>query len=366
MKKVLLVTGTLNTGGLELFAINTVKLLSKKEYSFDFLIFSDKKQDYEEEIKKMGCEIIRIKNPKKKYFKFKKQLKEVIKSHGPYDIVHSHIYYSSGMIMKIAKKNNVATCISHSHSIVRENDKKIIRKIIHSFMRKKINKYSDYKIACTLEAGENLFGKEIFDKNGIIITNPIDIQKYSFDLTERNKIRKKLKIKKNQLVIGQVSRLVEGKNQFFLLELFKKNMIDINSVLILVGDGDLRKKLEDYATKLKIKKNVRFLGKRDDVDSLLSAMDIFVMTSLHEGLGMVIIEALANGLPCICEEKAIVKQVRDLNNCITMKGFNIDAWNNEIKIYHKRETEKSIIKNTLAQYSEKKFINEMNKIYSNK
>ena len=46
--------------------------------------------------------------------------------------------------------------------------------------------------------------------------------------------------------------------------------------------------------------------------------------------------------------------------------FNIDSWNNEIKKYHKRETEKSIIKNSLAQYSEKKFINEMNKIYSNK
>lgn len=70
---------------------------------------------------------------------------------------------------------------------------------------------------------------------------------------------------------------------------------------MIVGDGILKEELENYSRELGIYEKIFFTGQRNDVSFLLSSMDIFVMPSLHEGLGIVIIEAIANGMKCICE-----------------------------------------------------------------
>lgn len=363
MKKILMVTGSLNTGGLEIFAVNTAELLQKQNYQFDFLIFNNQKQDLEEKVKKMGGNVIRIDNPKKGYIKFQKNFKKIIREYGPYDIVHSHLYYVSGIILKISKKLNIKTCIAHSHSIQRKSDKRIIKKIVHRHLQHRLNKYSDYKLACSYEAGINLFGYKEFNKSGIVVPNPINIDKFLFNKLQREKIRKSLNISKEKLVIGQVGRLADDKNQFFLLDILKKYNENNDAILLLVGDGPLKKSLQQYAAKIGIEKNVLFLGKRSDVNDLLSAMDIFVMTSLHEGLGMVILEAIANGLKCICEEHAVVEQIKRINNCISIKGFNVDDWVKTIEKHAEREKDNSYIKTSLVNYSEERFVEIMNNIY---
>ena len=363
MKKILMVTGSLNTGGLEIFAINTVELLQKYNYKFDFLIFNNQEQDFEKKVREMGCNVIRINSPNKGYVKFKRNFKDVLKEFGPYDIVHSHLYYSSGLILKISKKFGVKMCIAHSHSIKRKNDKKIIKMIVHHVLQYKLNKYSDYKLACSFEAGINLFGDKAFSESGIVISNPININHFSFDKAKRNKIRKSLNVGEDKIIIGQVGRLAEGKNQFFLLDILKKYIENNDAILLLVGDGPLKEKLQEYSVKIGIQENVIFLGKRTDVNDLLSAMDIFVMTSLHEGLGMVILEAIANGLKCICEEHAVVEQIRKNNNCISIRGFNVDEWVKTIKSNVKREIDNEYIKTSLINYSEEQFAEKMNNIY---
>lgn len=363
MKKVLMVTGSLNTGGLEIFAINTVELLQNYNYKFDFLIFSHQEQDFEKKVKEMGCNVIRINSPNKGYLKFKKNFKKIFKELGPYDIVHSHLYYSSGVILKISKKLGVKKCIAHSHSIKRKNDNKFIRMMVHHILQYKLNKYSDYKLACSYEAGINLFGTKTFNESGIVIFNPININHFSFNKVKRNKIRKKLNISEDRTVIGQVGRLTEGKNQFFLLDILKKYNENNDAILLLVGDGPFKEKLKEYAIRIGIQNNVIFLGNRIDVNDLLSVMDIFVLTSLHEGLGMVILEAIANGLKCICEKHAVVEQIRKNNNCISINGFNINDWVKTIKNNTKRDEFNEYIKKSLLNYSEEKFIEEMNNIY---
>ena len=87
-----------------------------------------------------------------------------------------------------------------------------------------------------------------------------------------------------------------------------------------------KEELEEYANQLHIADKIRFTGNRKDVPALLSAMDIFVMTSLHEGLGIVLIEAMANGLYCLCENKAIVNEVTCIDKCIPISGNNISEW----------------------------------------
>ena len=79
-------------------------------------------------------------------------------------------------------------------------------------------------------------------------------------------------------------------------------MHDLNDeryVLVLVGDGECRKEIEDKIKKLSLEKKVYLLGNRTDVPDLLQALDIFVFPSLFEGIPMALIEAQAVGIPVI-------------------------------------------------------------------
>lgn len=330
MKKVLMITGSLNRGGLEKVAIQIAKAFGKTECQFDFLIYEKSDRGFEKEIISLGFNIIEIPKPSNNYAKYYYNLKRIIKIHGPYDIVHSHVYFNSGIVMYAAKKCGVPICIAHSHSIKREKDNKLSRKVIYSILRRMLINYSDKCVACSFEAGINLFGYKHFQKNGIVILNPVDIEKYKFCEYDRDNIRNELNIKHNQIVLGQVSRLVKGKNQMFLIDVFEEFLKKKESILIIVGDGSEKNNLENYAKSKHIYKYTRFVGYREDIAALLSSMDVFVMTSSHEGLGIVLVEAMANGLPCVCNDKAIVKEIKNINLCFTENNFNKTKWINTI------------------------------------
>ena len=84
-------------------------------------------------------------------------------------------------------------------------------------------------------------------------------------------------------------------------------------MLLLIGEGELKQKIEDYTEELKISENVLFLGLREDISELLMCMDIFIMTSIHEGLPVVGIEAQASGLPLVLSD-CITKEINVSNN----------------------------------------------------
>src|SRR5690625_2022359 len=77
---------------------------------------------------------------------------------------------------------------------------------------------------------------------------------------------------------------------------------DVLPTLLLVGDGDLRADIEAEAGKKGVREMVHFAGKRDDVATMLHSMDVFVFPSTFEGLGLVLLEAQASGLPCVVSE----------------------------------------------------------------
>lgn len=329
MKKVLLVTGSLNTGGLEKVAMDFVIFSDRNEYKFDFLIYGNEKQDYQNEVERLGCDIIRINGPSSGYRKYYYELKRVFREKGPYDIVHSHIYYNSSIVMMAAKQCGVPLCISHSHSISRKNDRKLGKVFGYSMMRLIFRAFTDKYCACSLAAGEHVFGKREFRKKGMVIVNPIDVNGFKFNMETRTRIRKSLLIDDSQKVIGNVGRMVPEKNLLFLVEILKLYKNE-NTILLLVGDGCERKKIEKYSRNCNISSKIRFVGMKDNVVDYLSAMDIFVMPSKHEGLGIVLLEAMANGLICLYEDKAIVDEIKQLPYGHSIKGYNPLEWKREI------------------------------------
>jgi glycosyltransferase involved in cell wall biosynthesis len=132
-----------------------------------------------------------------------------------------------------------------------------------------------------------------------VIPNGIDVDRFSC-VSDASEIRSELGISPQAKVIGTVGRLSPEKGHRFLLDAFgevTKSRSDV--VLLIVGDGVLRRVLESHAERLGLREKVIFAGYRTDVDRCLAAMDIFVLPSLTEGLSISLLEAMCIGKPVI-------------------------------------------------------------------
>lgn len=305
--KILHVVGGMNVGGTETMLMNLYRKLNTN-VQFDFISYYDKDAYYDDEIKRLGGQVIRIDSPNKiGMIKSIKNLCEVIKENGPYNAVHAHTLFNCGVAMIAARLSGIKVRVSHAHTNL-DNTKNIIRKIYIWCMRKTINLFSTDCIACSESAGKYLFGESItLSKKYKLLPNYVDYKKY-LNCSDTKSVRQELGIKDDDIVVGHIGRFVEAKNHKFLLEVVSEMIILNNKVkLILAGDGELRKDMECYAEELGIKENVYFLGIRKDIDKILNNLDIFIFPSIYEGLGLVMIEAQSAGIPCLVSE-AIQKE----------------------------------------------------------
>lgn len=128
------------------------------------------------------------------------------------------------------------------------------------------------------------------------IRNGVDLAR--FGATRRAHARSTLELAENELVIGTVGRLVPVKDHSNLLDaLARLHARGIAATLVIAGDGPLRGTLESQVVALGLDGRVRFLGYRPDVETVLAALDIFVLSSESEGLSNTILEAMAAGVP---------------------------------------------------------------------
>ena len=363
--KILQVTGSLNVGGIEKLVFSFYERINREKFQMDFLLFDEEKSDLETKIQEMGGNVYRITNPKKNLLKYYVELKRIIKRNGPYDAVHSHLLFNTGIVMRAAYKCNVPIRIAHSHDNLSMEKNSIIRKIYIKLMRKYLHKYSNKFCACSSLAGNYLFGKEFFQKNGTIIYNSIDISKYKFNLNKRTNYRKELGIKDDDIVVGNIGRIVPQKNQEFIIKLAKKLE---NLKFVIVGDGELLDYLKKKTKDEKISNRVIFTGIRNDVDILLNAFDIFILPSVHEGLGIVLIEAQSNGLPCIVPKNVVPEEARIIDNFVFTEfpiDINVDLWCKEIERFvGVKRTDINDFSNNFSNYSFDKLIKSLVELYT--
>ncbi|WP_298067382.1 glycosyltransferase family 1 protein [uncultured Cetobacterium sp.] len=293
--RILHVVSIMNMGGIENFIMNIYRNIDRTNIQFDFLVHHEEKGIFEDEIEQLGGKIYRIPFVTKVgHFKYIKYLNEFFKNHREYEIVHSHFNTISGLILKSAKENGVKIRIAHSH--IAYPKYRFLENIYKKYAQSFINKVSTQKFACSKLAGEWLYGK---GSKFEVINNGVVARKYIYNEEKRQNIRKLLKIEKNDLVLGHIGRFDEQKNHKFLIKVFeylyKKNQ---NYKLFLVGDGKLRKELEEEVKNLGLVNNVIFLGIRKDIPDLLQAFDLFVFPSISEGLPVTLVEAQAASLKC--------------------------------------------------------------------
>lgn len=291
--RVLQVVTTMNRGGLETMLMNYYRHIDRNKVQFDFLIHREDTSDYENEIIALGGKIYRLSKLNPFSLRYRRNLTAFLKKHSEYKIIHVHQDCLSSIALKAAYKVGIPVRIAHSHSASQDKN---IKYLIKKIYKKSIPVYATHLFACGKDAGEWMFENNDFK----IVRNAINSKSYIYNENIRSEVRKKLKIKDEELVIGHVGRFNYPKNHRFLIDIFREILnYKSNVKLLLVGTGELEEKIKDKVSKLGINNQVIFMGKRNDVNNLMQAMDIFIFPSNYEGLPVTLIEAQAAGLPIV-------------------------------------------------------------------
>ena len=316
MTKVLVVGLSEEVGGIE----NLFYSLLREQIDdcvFDFLAFG-KKCAYERYFISQGSTVYHMPTRKSTPMMFNKNVQEFLKSHDIYDYIWINTASTSMyQFQYYGKKCTRAKIITHSHgtSIDRNNGMFlfIVNKILEVVNRSKVVKNTDLFFCCSVAAGKALYGNK-HEQKLILIKNGIDVEKYKFSALERSKKRNELGIDYKTTVLALIGRLSPQKNPLKAIRIYEKYVQRYpESVLLVIGEGELESEVIALIRDKKLERNVKMLGFRKDVSELMSCADILLMPSLFEGLPLTAIEAECSGLKCflsdnITQETQIIEQ----------------------------------------------------------
>lgn len=294
--RVLHILQRMEAAGVQTFLMNLYRCIDRTKVQFDFLVHYTEKQFFDDEIEKLGGRIYRFSvREDYDFLKYYKELQYFFKQHSEYKIVHGHMHSLGSIYLHVAKINKIPVRIAHSHTNSTQNDwKKYIKILMNRMYAYNANKL----YACSRTAGEYMFRNRAFE----IINNAIITDKFIFEDKKRKAKRRELNIE-DRFVIGCVGRFEKQKNQVFSLAIFEKVLLKVpKAILLFVGTGSMYEEIEELVREKGLFEKVVFLGNRRDVADLYQAMDVFLMPSLFEGLGIVGIEAQASGTPIVCTD----------------------------------------------------------------
>jgi len=214
-----------------------------------------------------------------------------------------------------------------------------------SFLKRLVYKNAKVCIAASSKIKE--YFESINCKDIIIIPNGIDLKR--FENLNKQENREKLGLK-NEFVIMTIARLEKVKGIKYLIKAVKS--LDINYKLLIIGDGSERVSLENFSKELGLEKKIQFLGQIENsrIPEYLSAGDCFVLPSISEGFGIVVLEAMASRLP------VIGTRVGGLLDLIENEktGILVEAKNTEqiagavLKVYKQPDLARLLTNNALA------------------
>lgn len=299
-KKVLIIAGSLKTGGAEKVARDIALYSDPKRYAFHYIVFGEEVGEYEAQLLALGCRIFHFEEPSSGYLHYIKELFTLMGKQR-YAAVHAHTMFSCGWAMAVGKWAGIPVRIAHAHSALADGDG-LVKSIYEAVMRFLIRRCATELVACAEPAGVRLFGRKAWEARGTLIPNGVDTSAFAFCEEDRRNIRARYGLE-GRFVIGHAGHLNSVKNQQFLLELLPALLaLRPDACLLLLGEGEDRKMLENRIRKLGLENRVILTGNVPDVAAHLSAMDVFALPSLYEGMPLALLEARCNGLPCVISD----------------------------------------------------------------
>lgn len=287
-----ILTGGLRREGITSTQLDYMKNMDRSDIQIDIAAVYNNESDVIKEFESIGCKVVVFPDRRASILKYMLSLYRTIRKE-KYDIVHVHGSSSLMSIeLVIAMLAGVKVRIAHSRNTKCDNAKvdKILRPIFnHSYT---------IAFACGQDAGRWMFGNKTFT----VIHNGKDLDKFRFDRTKREAIRKQFGIE-SKFAIGFVGNINYVKNLSFLVDVFYKvYSINPKSVLFIMGEGPDREKIEKKVKDLGLVESVIFTGRIANVAEMLQGMDLMLLPSLFEGLPNVVLEWQIAGLPSIISD----------------------------------------------------------------
>lgn len=300
--RVLHILHSMNRGGAENAIMNYYRHIDRNKVQFDFLLTEHKRCQFEDEILSLGGRVFRVpvltmKNP----FPYLTGVWRFYKSHSEYRIVHSHTSSKSFFPLFLAKKTGIPVRISHSHNTRSEAG---LSGFLRDCLKLPLKKVATHFCACGEEAAIWLYGQKFFNAVKVrIVPNVIEAEDFCYSIERRREIRNMLGFPDSAVVLGCTARFSPQKNHRFLLSVFYEfNKIIGDSVMLLLGGGELKSEIESQVKELGLEDRVYFIGTVANVSDYEQAMDFFLLPSINEGIPLSLIEAQVSGLRCFVSE----------------------------------------------------------------
>lgn len=352
--RVLQYVPTLGRGGISSVVLNYYKHINKEKFIFDFITHG-KVEDFHKAIKATGSNIYYVGSIRENgVFRYFNKIRKIFRE-GEYDIIHFHVTGLRWLLLADARKNAHKLVLTHAHSTKVSN----ISRLYVLFAAMLNVKF----LACGMQAGDAFY----FGKPFTLLPNAIEVDKFIFvDKEKVNNIRNSIICSQDTLLIGTVGILNVQKNHSFLIKLaVEMRMKNLDFHIIIVGDGPLKKQIQESIKAYNLNRYFTLLGKRNDVNVILNSLDIFVLPSLFEGLPVVGIEAQFSGCSCIFSDSV----TKEVNQNITPVEFlslsSVDKWIESIEKFGKRFTSREEVQEKACDslYSIRNSVKLLEKIY---
>lgn len=371
VRKVFLLNHGLANGGTDTFCMNILKHIDRNKFDIRMVLAVDpdsNPQFHEDEVRQLGIPLYKTSdlNGIKKMLRHAYRLYKLLKTEKP-EVFHANMDLFNGLNMFVAWLAGVPVRVCHSHTSKSQYEthtgKHIMVGIYRSIMRKFLWYCSTARCGCSDMAMDYLYeDKWKKDPSSHVIHNGID--RAAFSGANNSAVKKSIDVQDGIHYLITVGRLSPEKNPLFLIDVMKDVCTLREDIeLLWVGTGGMenqvRKKIADCGLELKI----HLLGARKDIPQILKCAEVFVFPSLFEGLGIVLIEAQAAGLPCVVSDK--VPKAADMGGCAFLDIENGTAeWSAVITDLIDGNIVPKILPEKMQQYDVRFMLNQLEKLYA--
>ena len=322
------IMGKLWAGGVEMVVFNYYRAINKSKVQFDFYYDEDSTVEPPQDLIDMGARFYKV-PPYQKLPRYIETLRKYFKENR-YLIVHSHINTLSVFPLFAAWTCRVPIRIAHNHSV--PSGKEYKRDALKYFLRSFARVFSTEYFACSEKAGRWLFGNKCYEAGKVtIIKNAVNFEKFRPDIDTTNELKEELGLG-SKLVVGHIGRFTFAKNHKFLLDVFQKIAAMRNdTVLLLVGDGELHQKIYETVKQKHLESRVIFAGQVSNPEIYYATMDVLAMPSIVEGLSLVTIESQIASVPAVVSEA--IPEEAIISNSVKRLKLDDPSWAGTILDY---------------------------------
>jgi L-malate glycosyltransferase len=302
--KVLHIIKSLGRGGAEMLLPETLKLHDQTRFEFHYIYFLPWKNQMEEDIRNAGGKVICIGARNNIQIMLRaKRVANYVKEHS-IELIHAHLPWAGVLARIVGKMTGVSV-------VYTEHNKQERYHFITRFINLATLKYLREIVAVSNDVSESIHKYKPGIKIPVrTILNGVNTTHFNPDRDNHNSIRKSLNIPLDSPVIGTIA-VFRFQKRLDLWVSLASNILKVlpKAHFIIVGDGPLKALIVEKIKQLKIEQSVHLVGLQTEVRPYLAAFDVYMMSSIFEGLPIALLEAMASGCAVVSTDAGGIKEV---------------------------------------------------------